>query len=245
MAKKPPAEDPGDRNLEVNPPKQTAAGIPGIGLYYNDRGHKAYDRDDFATAERYHLAAIAAVPNHPLFLDNLGMVYLQQFSEKKESMLLASAREYFQRAIDANPHSIDPHIHMENALVNSLTGEVERDRAVNQEIVRLDTELLEIDPFIPFVRKNLASSYYNLGDFEQAFLELKKAIEYEPNYVPGYLQMANWYRERGDEVAGQVYTATGMTIVNKYRNFKPTEAYEVVLLGRPEQSLVALSGQKR
>src|SRR4029077_15764115 len=48
--------------------------IPATGLYLNDLGHKAYDRDDFATAKRYHLAALAVVPDHPLFLDNLGMV---------------------------------------------------------------------------------------------------------------------------------------------------------------------------
>jgi tetratricopeptide (TPR) repeat protein len=214
-------------------------------LYYNDLGHKAYDRNELDAAERYHLTAIRLLPDHPQLLDNLGMVYLQQFNDKKQPAWLASAKEYFQRAIQANPHSIDPHVHMENVLVNSLTGNLERDRSVNQEIVRLDTQLLEIDPFIPFARKNLANAYYNLGDFEQAFLELKKAIEYEPNYVPGYLLMAEWYRERGDEVAGQIYTATGMNIVNKYRNFKPTEAYEVVLLGRPEQSWVALNGQKR
>ena len=56
-----------------------------LGLFYNDEGHKAYDRDDFATAERYHLKAIAVIPNHPLFLDNLGMVYLQQFTENRRS----------------------------------------------------------------------------------------------------------------------------------------------------------------
>jgi O-antigen ligase len=219
--------------------------IPGLGLYYNDLGHKAYDRDDFAAAERYHLAAIEAIPDHPVFLDNLGVVYLQQFSETKKPALLASAKEYFARSIKASPRAVDPHIHMEAVLMRYLTGDAARDREINQEIVQLHTALLEIDPFIPFARKNLASAYYNLGQVERACQELRKAIECEPNYVPAYLQMAGWYSEQGDTISSQRHTAAAVSIVNKYRNFKPTEAYEGVLLGRPEQSWAALTGPKQ
>jgi tetratricopeptide (TPR) repeat protein len=219
--------------------------IPAVGLYYNDRGHKAYDRDEFATAERYHLAAVALVPDHPVFLDNLGMVYMQQFTENQNPMLAASAKKYFQMAIEANRRALDPHIHMEAVLVRTLTGDPARDRSLNEEIIQANTDLLQVDPFIPFARKNLAAAYYNLGQVERAFAEVRKAIEYEPNYVPGYLQLAAWYGERGDVAASRRYTAAGMSIVHKYRDFKPTEVYEGVLLGRPEQSLAALSGPKR
>jgi tetratricopeptide (TPR) repeat protein len=210
--------------------------IPGLGLYYNDIGHQAYDRDDFATAERFHLAAIRIVPNHPLFLDNLGMVYLQQALEKKQPQLMAPAREYFYRAIDANPQSLDPHIHMEAVLTRSLTGDRAHDEAIYREIITVDTQLLEIDPYVPFARKNLAGAYHDLGQWDQAMNQLERAIGYEPNYVPGYLQMAAWYREHGDELANQRYTAAAVSIIKKYRDFKPTETYEGVLLGRPPES---------
>ena len=36
--------------------------IPGLGLYYNDVGHLAYDKADYPNAERYHLKAIGIVP---------------------------------------------------------------------------------------------------------------------------------------------------------------------------------------
>jgi tetratricopeptide (TPR) repeat protein len=219
--------------------------IPGLGLYYNDIGHKAYDRDDFAAAERYHRTAIAIVPNHPLFLDNLGMVYLQQLSQNNDWKMLPPAKQYFQRAIEANPRSLDPRIHMETVLLRSLTGDPARDRETYKEVVQTDTELLAIDPFIPFVRKNLGGAYYNLGQFDHAFLELRRAIEYEPNYVPAYLQMAAWYRERGDTATSERHTAAAMSIVAKYRNFKPTQPYEGLLLGRPQESWMALTGQKQ
>jgi tetratricopeptide (TPR) repeat protein len=180
--------------------------------------------------------AIAIVPTHPLFLDNLGMVYLQEFSETKNPELLASAKRYFQRAVAASPNALDPRVHMEAVLIRSLNGFPEHDFAVNQEIIQNNTAMLNIDPFIPFARKNLASAYYNVGQVDRAFAELQTAIDYEPNYVPGHLQMADWYRERGDVASSQRYSAIAMSIVNKYRNFKPTEPYEGVLLGRPEQS---------
>jgi O-antigen ligase len=219
--------------------------IPGTGLYYNEEGHQAYERDDYSTAERYHLAAIAVVPNSSLFLDNLGMVYLQQFTENRDPNLLSSAKVYFRRAIEASPPSLDPYIHMETALMRSLTGEATHDRDIYSEIIKVDTELLTIDPFLPFMRKNLAVAYYNLGQVDRAIREVQTAIEYEPNYVPGHLQLAAWYGEHGDAVASQRYTAAAIAIVNKYRNFKPTQLYEGGLLGRPEQSLAALTGRNK
>ena len=218
--------------------------IPGTALYYNDEGHKAYDRDNFAKAERYHLAAVAIVPNHPLFLDNLGMVYLQQFTETGDKKLLELSKQYFHKAIEANPRSIDPHIHLETALLRSLSGDPNGDAEIWREVIQADTELLQVDPFIPFARKNLASAYYTMGQPDRALMELQKAVSYEPNYVPGYLQLAMWYEERGDEISSRQNTALAVSIANKYRDFKPTEIYEALLLGRPPESWAALTGPK-
>jgi len=216
--------------------------IPGLALYYNDSGHKAYDKGDYATAERLHLAALRIVPDHPGFLDNLGMVYLQAFTEMRKPELLNTARLYFERAIASTPQALDPHIHLEAVLIRSMSNDAERDRDVYKAIIRVDSELLEIDPFIPFPRKNLAGAYYSLGQRERAFAELQKAINYEPNYVPGYLQMAAWYAAQGDTASSQRYTAAAVNVVNKYRNFKPTEAYEGILLARPEASWITQTG---
>ena len=60
------------------------------------------------------------------------------------------------------------------------------------------------------------------------------AIQYEPNYVPGYLQLATWYADTGNITANRQYIAAATAIVKKYRDFKPTEIYEGVLLGRPK-----------
>jgi tetratricopeptide (TPR) repeat protein len=132
---------------------------------------------------------------------------------------------------------------METVLVRSLNRNAEHDRDIYKEIADVDSELLTIDPFVPFARKNLASAYYSLGQFDHALLELQKAIEYEPNYVPGYLQMSEWYTERGDAVAGQRYMAAAMNIISRYRNSNRSEPYEGILLGRPLESWAPWPGQ--
>ena len=218
--------------------------IPGLGLYYNERGHQAYDKFDFNDAELYHLKAINAVPGNPLFLDNLGMAYLDEAIRTKDGHLLDLASLYFSRAIAASPQSLNPHMHMEEALIQSLTGHVENDVGTYHRIIDNDLQVLQIDPFIPFVRKNLANAYYQLGDRGQAFHELNQAIEYEPNYVPAYLQFATWYMDVGNDSVSQRYTAKAIAIVNKYRNFRPTQAYETMLLARPAPD-VARAGQPR
>src|SRR5262249_51655829 len=107
---------------------------------------------------------------------------------------------------------------------------------LHKAILENDTKLLEIDPYLPFPRKNLAGAYYVLGQRDRAFEELRRAIDLEPNYVPAYLILASWYAERGESAESQRYETIGLAIANKYRDFKPTEIYERVLLGRPEAS---------
>ncbi len=207
--------------------------IPGLGLHYNEAGHQAYERFDFNNAELYHTRAIAVVPDNSVFLDNLGMVYLDQAFQAKDSRLRPKARSYFDKAIAANPRSLDPHMHMEAALVQSLTGNAEQDSYIYDQLIQNDLQLLEIDPYIPFARKNLADAYFKLGQHDRAFQELQTALSYEPNYVPGYLQFATWYKDLGDLSISRQYTEEAIAIVNKYRDYRPGRPYEGLLLGRP------------
>ena len=212
--------------------------IPAAGFYYNDKGHEAYDRLDYANAERWHLQAIRIIPDHPPFLDNLGMVYFQQYLDTRQPQLLEPAKKYFAAAIAASPQSLDSYIHMETLLIRTLNGDAAHDMPLYKDLVANNTKFAQIDPFIPFVRKNLAAALYQLGQREAAFKELQQAIEYEPNYVPGYLQLSTWYREMGRDWESQEYQKKAVAVVLKYRDFKPQEPYEGILLGRPEGSFL-------
>jgi O-antigen ligase len=212
--------------------------IPAAGFYYNDKGHAAYDRFDYPNAERWHLKAIRIVPDHPLFLDNLGMVYFQQYLDRKQPQLLEPAKKYFAAAIAERPQSLDSYIHMETLLIRTLNGDAVHDAPIYKDLIANNTQFTEIDPFIPFVRKNLASAFYQLGRREEAFEILQQAIAYEPNYVPGYLQLSSWYRDMGNAAVSREYEQKAVAVVLKYREFKPREPYEGILLGRPEESFI-------
>jgi O-antigen ligase len=213
--------------------------IPTSGFYYNDKGHDAYERYDYADAQRWHLQAIKIIPDNPLFLDNLGMAYFQPYIDTRQPELLPEAKKYFAAAIAASPQSLNSYIHMETLLIRTLNGDSKHDDELYRDLIANNTKFIEIDPFIPFVRKNLAGALYALGHREQAFKELQQAIDYEPNYVPGYLQFYSWYREVGRTAESDEYQKKAIDIVYKYRDFKPHEPYEGMLLGRPEESFLS------
>jgi tetratricopeptide (TPR) repeat protein len=219
--------------------------IPATGFYFNDKGHEAYDKLDYANAEQWHLRAIRIIPDHPLFLDNLGMVYFQHYLDTRQPQLIEPAKKYFAAAIAANPRSSDSYIHMETLLIRTMNGDAAHDVPLYRELIAYDTPFTQVDPFIPFVRKNLAAAFYQLGEREAAFKELEQAIGYEPNYVPGYLQLSAWYREMGKPSESQEYQNKAVAIVLKYRDFKPQEPYEGLLLGRPEGSFLPKNVQQK
>jgi len=208
--------------------------IPSMALYYNAKGLQAYQRSKSDDAERYLVKAIALVPDYSSFLENLSKVYIAKFDKTGDPRALDLAYKCLKRGIETSPQTVELYLRMEDVLIRSLTGTEQKDSLWHQRIVENDTQLLRIDPYLPFPRKNLAIAYYNLGQKERAFEEMHKTLEYEPNYVPAYMQLASWYGESGDTAAMQQYSSLALSIVNRYRDFKPESPYQGILLGRPE-----------
>jgi O-antigen ligase len=208
--------------------------IPGLAVYFNEAGAAAYNRRDDVRAESYYRLAAAIVPYHDVFLDNAGTVYLDKFIETGDSRWLDYAQTLFSEGWAANPNAEEPGRRLESALLQRLTGNREKDLPVHSQIAQVDRGILGIDPFDPFVRKNLAEALYNTGNRTAATQELARAIDFEPNYVPAYLQMAKWLKEGGDDVKAEEYLQKAIEIVNRFRNVALTERYEALLLGRPE-----------
>jgi O-antigen ligase len=210
-----------------------AAVISGIGLYFNEVGHKAHLARDFQLAERNHRLALAVIPNHPVLLDNLGIVYLDEFIETKKPEYLDRAEFAFADAMGQNPHFDVPAGHLENVLMQRLTFDPQKDAGIHKKIIEVDQHLLKVNPFNPFIRKNLAEAFYNLGDRNQACEQLLKAIEIEPNYVPAYLRLAEWYEEAGRHEESDKYRSQAIQVVNFYKDKTSLDPFEDMLLGRP------------
>jgi tetratricopeptide (TPR) repeat protein len=207
--------------------------IPGIAVWANDAGQRAYDRHDLDRAESMYRLAAAIAPQNSTFLNNAGIVYFDKYMTSHDQRWLNYAQSLLVDACLANPYSDLPGHALERVLIQRLTGDAARDKPVHLGIIEIDRHILKIDPFNPFVRKNLAEALYYVGDHQAATDELNKAIAFEPNYVPAYLRLSDWLRESGDTARGDKYTQIGVGIAMKYKNEKPSEPYEVLLLRRP------------
>ena len=124
---------------------------------------------------------------------------------------------------------------MQNALILSLTGDDQMDSPVHPQIAAADREILRVDPFDPFTRKNLAEALYRDGRPEDAKNQLQQALDYEPNYIPAYLTMAKWDTEAGNWEKAAQYRQKAFEISRKYRDLKIAAPYELLLLGQPDR----------
>ncbi|HET9943778.1 MAG TPA: O-antigen ligase family protein [Terriglobia bacterium] len=211
-----------------------SAVIPSIGLYFNEAGHQAHAVDDFKRAERNHRFALAVIPRHPVLLDNLGIVYLDEYMKTKKPEYLDRSEVLFIQSMEENPHLDVPAGHLESALVQRLTDNPKTDRSIHRRIAEADQHLLRANPFNPFIRKNLAEAFYNLGDHNRAREELMKAIQMEPNYVAGYLRLAEWYEEAGEMEQSAKYKNQAIKVVNFFKDTHAEDPFDRLLLGRPQ-----------
>ncbi len=207
--------------------------VPGLAVHFNERGLAAYGAGNLDAAESEYRLAAAVAPNHEVFLNNAGTVYFDKFMKSRDRRWLDYAETFFVKAMQANPNSEESGRHLENAVIQRLTGDPSKDRAVHERIAAIDRQILAIDPVNIFVRKNLAEALYNAGERDAAARQLEQAIALEPNYVPAYLRMSDWCRERGNAAASDDYRQRGLAIVIRYRDVPVKETYEAMLLGRP------------
>ena len=207
---------------------------PAVGFYFNDEGHRAYQAEDLERSERMHRYALAVLPDYPVLLDNLGMVYFDRFMKERKPADLDRAEALFKEAMARNPRYDVPAGHLEKALFQRLTGDEIQDRPIHARIIETDLYILQRDPFNALVRKNLAEAYYNSHQRDRAYAELLRALEYEPNYVPAYLRIADWYKEDGRIEESDAYRKRAIEVVLHYQNNPATDPFEAILLGRPD-----------
>lgn len=208
--------------------------IPAAGLYFNEAGHQAYLAKDLASAESLHRLGAGILPGCSICQDNVGIIYLDQYSANRERHLIDRAETFFSRAMKAHSTAQEPQRHQEAGLIQRLTGNIESDREIHLKIIDLDREILKSDPFNPFIRKNMAEALYNAGFREEGERELQTAIEVEPNYVPAYLRIADWLEGAGNTAESQAYRDKAATVVAKYESMTLVEPYEALLLGRSQ-----------
>jgi O-antigen ligase len=213
-----------------------AVKIPVLGLYFNEAGHQAFTAGNFDRAEKMHRLGLGFVPDHPVMLDNLGMVYFEAYIKTRKSEYLDRAESLFQDSMTANPSFDIPAGHLETALLQRLTGNPSKDKAIHMAIVSADRLGLNANPYNPFIRKNLAEALYNLGRKKEAIDELRTAVIQEPNYVQGYTRLAQWEEEAGSPAEAAEYRRKANDVVVHFKDQATPDPFEALLLDRPSSN---------
>ena len=210
-----------------------AALMPATGLYFNEAGHQAHAANDFDRAERNHRLALAVLPRYSVLLDNLGVVYLDEYMKTKKPEYLDRAEILFEESMKENPHFDLPAKHLETVLFQRLTQNPKADKPTHRRIALVAQHQLRADPFNPFIRRNVAEAFYNLGDRNRAYEELTRAVEIEPNYIPGYLRLAEWSEEAGDMEQSAKHKNHALQLASYFKDKRVTDPFDKLLLGRP------------
>jgi tetratricopeptide (TPR) repeat protein len=211
--------------------------IPWLGLHFIHAGHRERLAGNLEAAESLSRMGVAVIPDHPGFLDTTGTLYLDMYKSTREEKYLEFADHFLASANAAAPNADEPRRHLEMALIERLTGNPLDDILVHRRIAEVDRDLLRIDPFDPFIRRNLAEALHNSGFAEEAEQELTHTIEIEPNFVPGYLRLAEWCELRGDTDRARSLRERAEAITALFENVEATERYEALLLGRMDPAL--------
>jgi O-antigen ligase len=211
----------------------SSTALPATAYAINRSGQNSLADGDIRSAERAQRLALAVASNDAQLMLNMGLVYKEEFDRFDDPHLLDMAEAYIQSAAEANPTFLQPRLEYVDTLLSRLTGDGLIDTPMHAKIAEANEAILELDPFLPTAGMNLAEAYYQSGRRDDAFEQLRHTIELEPNLVPAYFTLAEWYQVEGDEARRQELLRAGLAIIDRYSARNDLTDYESIILGRP------------
>lgn len=167
--------------------------------------------DDIAKALEYN-------PYNDMYRAELGLAWQDMFIQSitqgvaSDTAMREQALKYFTNAeqsmlqtIDFVPTEYDNYVFLAN-LYNGAAYYF--DAKYVDKAVAIAKKGVEVEPFGPAIRVQLAFAYTNLGQYDDAIIEAKRAIELDPNYLEPYAALGDAYRLSGQlEEAKRTYEA--------------------------------------
>ncbi len=168
--------------------------------------------------------AIRLNPTNDMYRSELGLAYqdvfLQLASEAQTvrqqggdptqlqaqaTQAFAMAEKAYKDVIEFVPTEYDNYVFISN-LYNA--GADLLDRRYLQQAVEWGQKAVEVEPFGPAARFQLALAYYRLGRMDEARSELEEATQMDPAYADAQMLLGDMYRDAGEyEKAKKAYEA--------------------------------------
>jgi len=188
----------------------------GLAWMVHESGSRAATRLDFPRAITDYRTAIALDPGKALYHSSLAAAYFQVFERTRDGAAAQASLDELRAAIALNPldgrlFGLLGHVYASLASATTAPG-VQSGVQGTQRMVWLRGAVsayeraVALEPFAPFYRLELGRLSLALGDRETAEAHVRRAIELEPNFLPGREWLARLYlqSERIDE-AGREY----------------------------------------
>ena len=190
------------RNLELGTTTVRAAALdPAVSQqrYLEAIGHlRRYD--DEASVDSA-IRILASLGESPSIQAALARAYMYKFELTKDLPYAATASQAAERALAADPQSLD---------VNITLGELRRRTGRHKEAIDAFMRVLSQQPNNAEAVLGLAEAYKAAADYPQAEAQYKRAIELQPNYWGGYNKLGAFYytQSRYEEAIPQFQKVT-------------------------------------
>ena len=190
------------RNLDLGTTPVRAASLdPTISQkrYLEAAGHLR--RYDDAASVDSAIEILTSLGESPSVQAMLARAYLHKFELTRQPQYAASASEAAERALAADPQSLD---------VNITLGELRRRTGRHKESIEAFMRVLTQQPNNADAVLGLAEAYTAAADYPNAEAQYKRAIALRPNYWSGYNKLGFFYatQSRYEEAIPQFQTVT-------------------------------------
>jgi tetratricopeptide (TPR) repeat protein len=146
------------------------------------QGMEAYSRGDLAGSEQRYRAALALVPEHPIALHNLGIIFYQR-------RLPDEALTLIDRALALMPQ--EPEFHNNRGLALAAASR-------EDEAIAAYKHVLELKPEHTGAWNNLGLTLQSLGDVTGAIAAFRRGLESAPDFPQLHWNLALALLLRGD-----------------------------------------------
>lgn len=194
---------------------------------HNNRGAKLLDQGQFEQAEQELKTAVELSPDYAEAYSNLGILFKKrnnldramEYFQKAAGInpdyasafnhiaAVHIARGEFDLAVKAADRAIKKEPTFAEAIYNKglayfLKGQQETKpearKSLFQQAEREFSKATQLNPRLTIAHKNMGDLYTQLGNYEQAVIRYRLAVEDDPRSVETWEQLANAYRLMGD-----------------------------------------------
>lgn len=158
-------------------------------------GQECFEEQRYDDAERLFLKLLDRNPKgYADVFNRLGLIYF-------EKGLLERAAQYFEKALALNPKYTEASLNL-TVTYNELRNFTEAEKVFTRAAKFIRSEPTAMDPFIQGKLANahskLGDSYYELGRYEEALQEYRKALALRPNFVDILTKIGITLKEKGN-----------------------------------------------